>query len=281
MKTLTCGAARRRLTAFHDGELPTSEQIAVAAHLDACPHCAEEVAEADLVGAALRLMTPGRQTLNRDEAIGFHASVVSRAKAERDASFVARVRGMFDDMHLVYAGLGAAAATIVCVVIMLGMMRFASSQRSDSLAAMVAFLATPGSSASAVAIDAESHARWTARFSAANESAEEEAVFALAEALTRAGQSARLEPQRAGGPKAVRTADEAKIDGLLDAVSRARFEPSQAEGLPSSRSMVWLITSTTVRASQSAGADLRLPAPPPAKKRAAERGDFGPRAISA
>jgi len=280
MKILTCGAARRRLTAFHDGELPTSDQIAVAAHLDVCPHCAEEVAEADLVGAALRLMTPGRQTLNRDEAIGFHASVVSRAKAERDASFVARVRGMFDDMHLVYAGLGAAAATIVCVVIMLGMMRFASSQRSDSLAAMVAFLATPGSSASAVAIDAESHARWSARFSAANESAEEEAVFALAEALTRAGQSARLEPLRAGGPKA-RTADDAKIDGLLDAVSRARFGPSQAEGLPSSGSMVWLITSTTVRASQSAGADLRLPAPPPAKKRAAERGDSGPRAISA
>ena len=104
MKTFTCGAARRRLTAFHDGELTTSEQIAVAAHLDVCSACAECVAESDLVGAALRLMTPGRRTLNRDEAIGFHASVVNRVKAERDASFVARVREMFDDMHLVYAG---------------------------------------------------------------------------------------------------------------------------------------------------------------------------------
>ena len=280
MKTFTCGAARRRLTAFHDGELPTSDQIAVAAHLDVCPRCAELVAEADLVGAALRLMTPGRQTLTRDEAAGFHASVVNRAKAERDASFIARVRGMFDDLHLVYAGVGAAAATMVCVVIMLGMMRFASHERSDSLAAMVAFLATPGSSVNAVAIDAASHARWTARFSAANETAEEEAVFTLAEILTRAGRSAKLEPLRTGGRNTVRSADDAKIEGLLDAVSRARFGPAQAEGLPASGSMVWLITSTTVRASQS-GVDLRLPAPPPAKKRSAFRGDPNPRPIVA
>ena len=269
MKTFTCGAARRRLTAFHDGELPTSDQIAVAAHLDVCPPCAELAAETQLVGAALRLMTPGRRTLNRDEAVGFHANVVNRAKVERDASFGARVRDMFDDMHLVYAGLGAAVATMVCVVIMLGMMRFASSERPDSLAAMVAFLATPGSSANAVAIDAASHARWTARFSAANETAEEEAVFTLAEMLTRAGRGARLDAPRGGGRKAPLSADEAKIEGLLDAVSRARFGPAQAEGLPASGSMVWLITSTTVRASQSAsGVDARLPVAP-AKKRAA------------
>ena len=109
MKTFTCGAARLRLPAFHDRELTTSDQIAVAAHLDVCPKCAELVADADLVGAALRAMAPGRRTLDRDEAAGFHASVVNRLSAERDASFVARVRVMFDDMHLVYAGLGAAA----------------------------------------------------------------------------------------------------------------------------------------------------------------------------
>ena len=283
MKTFTCGAARLRLPAFHDRELTTSDQIAVAAHLDVCPKCAELVADADLVGAALRAMAPGRSTLNRDEAAGFHASVVNRVKAERDASFVARVRGMFDDMHLVYAGLGSAAATMMCVIIMLGMMRFASSERPDSLAAMVACLATPGSSANAVAIDAASHARWTARFSAANETAEEDAVFTLAEMLTRTGRGAKLEPLRTGGRSAARSDDDAKIEGLLDAVSRARFGP--AEGLPTSGSMVWLITHTTVRASQSASgagsADLRLPTAPPAKKRAAFRAELGPAPIAA
>lgn len=283
MKTFTCGAARLRLPAFHDRELTTSDQIAVAAHLDVCPKCAELVADADLVGAALRAMAPGRSTLNRDEAAGFHASVVNRVKAERDASFVARVRGMFDDMHLVYAGLGSAAATMVCVIIMLGMMRFASSARPDSLAAMVACLATPGSSANAVAIDAASHARWTARFSAANETAEEDAVFTLAEMLTRAGRGATLELLRTGGRSTARSDDDAKIEGLLDAVSRARFGP--AEGLPASGSMVWLITHTTVRASQSASgagsADLRLPTAPPAKKRAAFRAELRPAPIAA
>ncbi len=270
MRTMTCTAARRHLPAFHDRELPTGDQIAIAGHLDVCRECAALVAEIDLVGGALRAMAPGRRMLTRDEAVGFHASVVNRVKAEREASFVARVRGMFDDMHLVYAGLGATAATMACVVIMLGMMRFASSARPDSLAAMVACLATPGSNANAVAIDAASHARWTARFSAANETAEEETVFALADLLTHEGRSANLEPLRAGGRKTSREDPDAKeIEGLLDAVSRARFGP--AEGLPVSGSMVWLIAHTTVRASQSAaGAVLPLPTVP-AKKRAAFR----------
>ena len=69
--------------------------------------------------------------------------MVNRIKAERERSVLARMRDMFDDMHLVYAGLGAAAATIACVVIMLSMMRFATSERPDSLAAIVNFLATP------------------------------------------------------------------------------------------------------------------------------------------
>lgn len=33
MKVLDCAAARRRLDAFQDHELPIGEQIAVAAHL--------------------------------------------------------------------------------------------------------------------------------------------------------------------------------------------------------------------------------------------------------
>ena len=130
---------------------------------------------------------------------------------------------MFDDLHLVYAGFGAAAATMVCVIIMLSMMRFASSERSDSLAAMVAFLATPGSSADAIAIDAASHARWTARFQAANESAQQDAVFTLAAVVTREGRLADLERLRARGHKAA--SEEAKlIEGLLDTVSRAHSD---------------------------------------------------------
>lgn len=38
---MTCRAARSRLSAHMDGELPVHEGQAVAAHLDACPGCAE------------------------------------------------------------------------------------------------------------------------------------------------------------------------------------------------------------------------------------------------
>ena len=45
MKAMSCAAARRRLHAFHDGELPIGEQIAMAAHLDLCRACADSLAD--------------------------------------------------------------------------------------------------------------------------------------------------------------------------------------------------------------------------------------------
>jgi Putative zinc-finger len=268
MKRLACAAARRRLQAFHDGELPVGDQIAVAGHVDRCRDCANALAELQFVASALRGAATVRGGLTIEEAASFQSAVVSRAKAERDASLVARVRDMFDDMHLVYAGLGATAATLACLVIMLTMMRFASSERSDSLAAMVAFLATPGSSADAIAIDAASHARWTARFQAATESAQQDAVFTLSNVVTREGRLADLERLRTRGHKAA--SEEAKlIEHLMDSVSRGRLEGVLGDGLSSATGIVGLITHTTVRATAATATrtiDLVLPA---AKKRAA------------
>jgi len=267
MKVLSCASARRRLQAFHDGELSVADQIAVAAHVDWCDDCAETLADLRLLASVLRRSAPVA-ALTAEESVSLQSAVVGRANAERDASFIVRVRELLDDPHVLYAGFGAAVATMVCLVIMTGMMRFASSERSDSLAAMVAFLATPGSSADAIAIDAASHARWTARFQAANESAQQDTVFALANVLTRDGRIADLERLRTRGHKAA--ADEAKlIERLLDAVSRAQLETSPMEGLSSASSIVGLVTHTTVRATGTASRtiDLVLPA---AKKRAAD-----------
>jgi hypothetical protein len=265
MRSLSCATARRRLHAFHDRELAVSDQIAVAAHLQTCRACRDALADLEFLGSSLRTVAVGRATLTRDEATSFHAGVVSRVKAERDASLVARVRSLFDDMHLVYAGVGAAVAGMICVVIMLGMMRFATRERPDSLAAIVGFLATPGSNANAIAIDAASHARWTARFQAATENAEQDAVFTLAAVVTHEGRMTDLDRLRARGRTPA--AEQAKlIEGLMDVVSRARLEPLQADGLPAAASMVWLVTHTTVRPSDNTHTlDLVLPA----KKRAA------------
>jgi len=179
---------------------------------------------------------------------------------------VARVRRMFDDLHLVYAALGAAGATAVCVVIMLGMMRFATSERPDSLAAIVNVMASPGSNDNPVPLDARVTLPRVIDSSFNNgdaRAAEEDAVFTLAAVVTREGRIANLELLHANG--AGEENDAQLVEGLLNAVSRARFEPASVEGLPVAVNMVWLVAHTTVRGSKHT---LDLPVLP-AKKRAA------------
>jgi hypothetical protein len=273
VRPLTCAATRRRLQAFYDGELPVADQIGVQAHMDWCDPCAAALEELRCLGNALRIVALGQDSLSHEEASALTATVVSRRKAEQDASFFARAQRMFDDMHLVYAGVGATAATAVCVVIMLSMLRFASfgrpdatpaaDGRSDSLAAMLDVLATPGSSADAMAIDGASHARWAARLQAANETAEEDAVFALDAIVTRDGRLPNLHRLRTRGHKE----ELSLIEALSDTVTRARIDPGAIDvtQAAANSTMVWLVTRTTVRASKSINVDVELPAV--AKKR--------------
>ena len=266
MKDLSCAAARRRLQAFHDRELAVADEIAVTAHLAWCDPCAAALADLGDVREALLAFAPSRDchdSLMRDQADVFTAMVVNRAKAERDASFLARVRATFDDMRPVYAVFGAAAATMVCVVIMLSMMRFATSERPDSLAAMLKLLATP------LECDAGNdftdvsgcRARWEARFQRANEDAEQDAVFTLeAAVVTRGGHLASPATLRAQR----RHRESEVIDAMLDALSRSRMD-GQAPRVPVSANMIWLVEHATVRATKQPALDLQLP---PNKKRA-------------
>lgn len=263
---LTCTATRRRLEAFHDRELTVTDQIAVGAHLEWCDTCAARFAELRLLRSALRSIAPGNTALSNDDAAAFGATVVNRLKAEQQASFLARVRGMFDDMHLVYAGLGAAGATAVCIVIMLTMMRFATHERPDSLAAIVDVLATPLECESGNDfLDASGcRARWAARFQRANESAEQDAVFALESIVTHQGRLTALDALRTGRHPV--GAQGKLVEGLLDAVNRARIEgaPLRQSDTPE---MIWLVEHATVRASAKPAPPLDLQLPP--KKRAA------------
>src|SRR5205823_6673271 len=146
MTPLGCAAVRRLLDAYHDRELSIEKHIAVDAHLDVCVECVAWLEELRLLRSTLRA-TCSRTVPDNDAAV-FAATVVNRWKAERQASMISQVASMFEDLHLVYAGLGAAVATAVCVVGMLGMMRFATLGRPDSLGALVNFLSMPGAGAS-------------------------------------------------------------------------------------------------------------------------------------
>jgi hypothetical protein len=279
MKTLSCATAQRRLQAFHDEELPVPDQIAVDAHLDGCDTCARSLAELRAIRAALHTMTSQRRALSNEEAEALAATVVSRRQAEDDASVLTRVRLMFDDMHLVYAGVGATAAAMVCVVIMLGMMRFATRERPDSLAAIVTVLSTPIECESANEADdtVGCRARWTERFQRANESAELDAIFTLDAVVTRHGRLANFAVLRANGLRGRRSAlgQVELIDGLSDAVSRSRLDSTAAPGGAATGNMLRLVEHATVKASLRP-APLPLDVPLPPKKSAASNLDLAP-----
>jgi hypothetical protein len=270
-KDLTCAAAKKRLEAFHDRELAVVDEIAVSSHLSWCDHCAAELAELEDVRGALMAFAPARELREslsggpgtpRDDDERFTAVVINRMKAEREASFLEGLRELFMDMRPVYVSFGGIGATALFVMIMLGMLRFATSERPDSLAAMVSVLAAPHECDSDNDFTDVSgcRARWEARYQRANEDAELDAVFTLqAAVVTRGGHLANhatLRAQRRRGEPAV-------IDSMLDAMSRSRID-LQAPQVPQT---IWLVEHATVRASanRQPALDLQLP---PAKKRA-------------
>jgi hypothetical protein len=266
MKALTCAATRRRLDAFYDRELSIQDQIRVSSHLEWCDECAATYSSMRAVGAALRIAAPGRFVESVDDAAWFNMAVVSRAKAEHDASIMARIREAFDDMRLVYVGLSTAVAVAVCLVVMMGMMRFAGDYRPDSLAAILNVMATPFEceSTSEVPDALACRARWVERFQRANESAEQDAVFTLDAIVIHDGRVANLSVLRASRRDASGQAE--VIEELLDTVSRARSMPPPTE---LSGEMVRMVTTETVRATKQPPIDLMLPAPSPTRAKPA------------
>ena len=250
MKVLTCAATRRRLHAYHDEELSFPDQIAVSAHLEWCDPCAASFGELRAIRAALRAAAPGRR-VDAEETPDLYSSVVSRLRAENTQSFTAQLREMFEDMHFVYAGVGAAAATAVCVIIMLSMMRFANNER-------------PGSNHNPVVVDAGMlmprplESTFFAPdmmpfFSPETTAPADDAVYTLSGVVTLEGRFINPELHQAGESPVVAGSSEAKaVEHLMDSVSNTRFEPARVAGLPVAVNIVWMVAHTTVRASKGA-----------------------------
>lgn len=255
MKVLGCAATRRRLQAYHDEELPVASHIEVDAHLEWCDDCAAALAELQELRSALRATTPGRAVLSREDQIAFHASVVNRVGAETTMSWPVRVRAAFEDMHFVYAGLGAAAATVACVTIMLSMMNFAA-------------LTSPGFNQNPVVVDARMlMPRVLDQGFDAATGAADDGAFTLSAVVTREGRLVNLELHPEAGHTPEAGSNEARaVQSMLGAMAHARFEPARVAGLPIAVNMVWLVTHTTVRGTTGP----TLPAIPAAKKRRVE-----------
>jgi len=253
MKPLACPAVLRELQAYHDDELQVTDQIAISAHLDGCRSCRESLAELEDIGNLLRSEAPGRTTMSCDEAASFVSGVVNRARVEDSVSFVAWVRELFDDRRFVYSAGGAATATLACLIIMLTMMRFGAGDRTDSLAAMLHGLSGPAAPVQPIVIrPIVLDARITiqpalARFSGSDISDLSDSVLALSGVVTTEGRVSNIEVNDGTNGIAMATMDSRRIESLVDAMSKTRFNPYMKEGDPVSVNMVWFVAHTTVR----------------------------------
>jgi putative zinc finger protein len=245
MSAWTCRRTRRVLEAFHDGELPVEQQVAVQTHLAQCTPCTTERARLAGIGATLR---EGMSDPMLDDAQTVGRRVLVTLPVVRELSWRRQVALLFDDMHLVWAGMGASAATLVCVAAALGLMRLTLREQPASMKAMIVAMADPGSNRNPLAPDGRLLMP-TASLAGMIDPPmldREDALVAFAAVVTREGTIRNLELllQDAGQvPVGARA-----IGALFDAVSQTRFEPARAlTGAPVAVNMVWLVAQTRVR----------------------------------
>ncbi len=253
MKYMGCTSVSRVLEAFHDGELPVGEQIAVESHLSACFRCSSDARSLRVMRDTLRAGADVAMTPDVDARLsGLTEAVVSRVKAERQEALPARVSRMFEDLHLVWAALAASTATVTCAAVVGAVLYFAPPERADSLAGVLSAFATPGSDRNPVRPDdfinlprfEEAAINTMPTFVGAPGTGDDVALT-VSGVLTRSGHVAypELHPT---SPYSI--ADTRK---LIDAVGAVRFEPATRGGMPIAVNLIWLLEQTTVRGKMS------------------------------
>lgn len=264
---LGCEHAREMLQAFIDGELSVEDQVATETHLRWCRTCTAHVEDLRLIGDSIRDGAAGTPSDVHHREIGtLQGRVLGRLRAEREQSFAVQVRSLYDDRHLLWAGLGATMALVVCLFGTMSVLQAASVERPDSLAGVLESLANPGSDRNPMLLDGRivQAPRGVDDTPALDQLTEDEAVFALAAVVTREGRIANYEVLPAESDAVIRTrgtAPAAHVTTLLDKVTRSRFTPAE-QGVaraPVAVNMVWLLARTTVKGTPR---ELDFSAPP-------------------
>jgi hypothetical protein len=242
MHVLPCHRVREDLEAFVDNELSIDEQVAIQSHLQVCVPCRLEASELAEIGHALRTTPPS--AASPEETGRFTSIVLERVRLEQQLSIGMQLRDIFDDMHFVWAGLGATTAMLICIFASAGVLQAASRERPDSLAGLIDYLANPGSNANPVRLH-DYMAAPRASFDNAMPLPTEDTELAFAAVVSREGRVQNLDllDEQA---RALHVKPEV-LWSMLHAASRTRFEPAMAGGAPVAVSMVWLLSTTTVK----------------------------------
>ena len=243
MHVLPCTQVRDDLTAYHDGELEMEAQVLIHSHLQECVACRLEAAALADLGAALRTMAGSVPFRAPAETGRITGAVLDRIFVERRFSFVTRVRESFEDMHLVWAGLGATFAMLFCIFASAGVLHAANQERRDSLAGIISTIAS-GATDPVRLVDS-AYENQPLLDTTESLPVGEGTDFMLSAFVTRDGriQNVELLEEQA---RALHVKPETVL-AMIEAASRARFSPTQASAHPGGVNVVWLVTSTTVK----------------------------------
>lgn len=249
MTLLTCSAVMRRLAAFYDRELPVGEMIAVESHVSGCPPCARELHTITEVGSLLR---SGAVHGPSDDWTGLTPGVISRMRAEQHESLTSRVQDLFQDLHLVWIGLASTAGALLCGVIALGTVTYASPERNDSLSTMLVRMGAPWGSdlkpapldwrhtVPSVPQDGVVQATLERSVLQSNPTDPDDTMMTLSAVVSREGRVSDLAVLS-------RLQDPQQVSRILDAISQGRLQPAELGGSPVAVNLIWLLAQTTVR----------------------------------
>lgn len=249
-----CAEVRERLEAFYDGELPVEERADIQNHLGECIACSLAAEDLSMLGASMRELAAQTVDGIPDEPLRRMSNrVLERVRVEEQFSLRSQVRGLFQDMHLVWAGLGATVAMLICVIGSASVLHAANQQQPGSFADTISILANPGSNANPMRLNYEMLSacpdaveRRTCAPIAVMESPiamlEEDGEYALSAVISRDGRVQGVEvinQSRGLHPR---------VNAMLNDAYRVQFAPAQARGGDAvAVSMVWLVSNTTVR----------------------------------
>lgn len=235
-----CVDVREHLEAFYDGELPLEHRIAIQNHLGECVTCSLAAEELMAMGATLREFAAQVADRTSDEPVRMSARVIERLRVEEQFSMKAQVMSLFQDMHLVWAGLGATMATMICVIGSASVLHAANQQQPGSFANVISILANPGSNENPMRLNYEMMAP-RAVSDAPIDMVEEDGEYALRAVVSREGRVQGIEvlnQSRLPGRS---------VNALLHDAYRTQFSPAQARGDAVAVSVVWLVANTTVK----------------------------------
>jgi hypothetical protein len=251
-----CIDVRERLEAFCDGELPVEERIAIQNHLGECVTCNLAAEELGSLGASLRELAAQTADRTSDEPLRIISGrVLERVRVEEQFSLRAQMRGLFQDMHLVWAGLGATMAMLICVVGSASVLHAANQMQPGSFANTISILANPGSNENPVRLNYEmllacpdAIERGTcapiSAMASPIEMLEEDAQYTLSAVVSREGRVQGVEMINQSGA----THRSVSVNAMLNEAYRVQFAPAQARGGDAvAVSMVWLVSNTTVK----------------------------------